>query len=143
MGDTLFWIVVLLGGMVWFILRRSRLMQLLRDGSRPEAWAWPEYLPPELDPAERDPAPCAVLTVADGKLAAAEADVVFFREQQDRLFSLLDVAEAERDGSPYGSKSWQTWQRKVITLEGQIHTTQRKLDKAKLDAAILTERLAG
>ena len=67
------------------------------------------------------------------RMASAESELAFNREQRDRLFKLLDIEERERDGAISESATWQKHQRKVISLENQIHTVQKRIDKAQAD----------
>lgn len=67
------------------------------------------------------------------RMASAESELAFNREQRDRLFKLLDIEERERDGAIPESATWQKHQRKVISLENQIHTVQKRIDKAQAD----------
>lgn len=70
---------------------------------------------------------------AEEKLHAAEAEEAFCREQINRLFKLLDIAELERDSLISGTTEWKKRQKEVISLDNQIHTLQKRLDKAMMD----------
>ena len=76
------------------------------------------------------------------RMAKAEAEIGFNREQRDRLFSLLDIAERERDNAIPESATWQKAQQKVISLENRIHTAQSKIDKALMDRQFCEAKLA-
>ncbi len=76
------------------------------------------------------------------RMATAESELAFNREQRERLFSLLDIEELERDASIPGGKEWQKHQKKVISLENQIHTVQKRIDKAHMDKAFCEKQMA-
>lgn len=78
----------------------------------------------------------------DNRLAIAESEIAFNREQIERLFKLQEMELTERDACTYGSSEWQKHERKVITLEGQIHTLQKRIDKAKADKRFCESKLA-
>ena len=74
-----------------------------------------------------------MLMKLDHRLAQAESEIAFNREQRERIFSLLEIEEAERDACIHGSTAWQKHQRKVISLENQVHTVQKRIDKAQAE----------
>lgn len=78
----------------------------------------------------------------EARLAAAESEIAYNQEQRDRLFELLDIEELERDSAIRGSNTWQKHHRKVISLESQIHTVQKRIDKAKADKKLCESKLA-
>ena len=75
------------------------------------------------------------------RMASAESELAFNREQRERLFTLLDIEELERDASIHGGKEWQKHQKKVISLENQIHTVQKRIDKAHADKAFCEKQM--
>jgi hypothetical protein len=75
------------------------------------------------------------------RMATAESEIAFNREQRERLFSLLDIEEMERDASIPGGKEWQKHQKKVISLENKIHTVQKRIDKAQMDKAFCEKQM--
>ena len=75
------------------------------------------------------------------RMATAESEIAFNREQRERLFSLLDIEERERDAAIEGSATWQKHQKKVISLENQIHTVQKRIDKAHMDKAFCEKQM--
>ena len=83
--------------------------------------------------AERLEKQAEKLEKLERRMAAAEVELSFNREQRDRLMELLDLEELARDSSIKGSTEWQKHQRKVISLEGQLHTVQKRIDKAQWD----------
>lgn len=76
------------------------------------------------------------------RMASAESELAFNREQRDRLFKLLDIEERERDGAIPESATWQKHQRKVIILENQIHTVQKRIDKAQADRLFCEKQIS-
>ena len=78
----------------------------------------------------------------DHRLASAESEIAFNREQIERLFKLQEMELTERDACTYGSSEWQKHERKVITLEGQIHTLQKRIDRAKADKRFCESKMA-
>lgn len=76
------------------------------------------------------------------RMATAESELAFNREQRDRLFKLLDIEERERDGAIPESATWQKHQRKVISLENQIHTVQKRIDKAQADRLFCEKQMS-
>lgn len=83
-----------------------------------------------------------MLLKLDQKLAVAEREIEFNREQRERLWKLLEIEELERDSSISGSTAWQKHQRKVIALENQIHTVQKRIDKAQLDKVFCEKKMS-
>ena len=76
------------------------------------------------------------------RMASAESELAFNREQRERLFKLLDIEERERDAAIEGSRTWQAHHKKVISLENQIHTVQKRIDKAHMDKAYCESKMA-
>ena len=68
-------------------------------------------------------------------------EIAFNREQRERLFALLDIEERERDAAIEGSSTWQKHQRKVISLENQIHTVQKRIDKAQMSNQVCKKKM--
>lgn len=83
-----------------------------------------------------------MLMKLDHRLASAESEIAFNREQRERIFSLLEIEEAERDACIKGSSAWQKHQAKVISLESKVHTVQKRIDKAKADKRYCESKLA-
>ena len=55
---------------------------------------------------------------------------------------LLDIEERERDAAIEGSRTWQAHHKKVISLENQIHTVQKRIDKAHMDKAYCESKMS-
>lgn len=83
-----------------------------------------------------------MLMKLDHRLASAESEIAFNREQIERLFKLQEFELSARDACSYGSSDWQKHEKKVISLEGQIHTIQKRIDKAKADKRYCESKLA-
>ena len=83
-----------------------------------------------------------MLMKLDHRLAQAESEIAFNREQRERIFSLLEIEEAERDACIRGSSAWQKHQAKVISLESKVHTVQKRIDKAQADKRYCESKLA-
>lgn len=75
------------------------------------------------------------------KLSLAIDDLAFCEEQHKRLQGLLKFEKLELEASSYGGKEWAKHQRKVVALENQCRTIQRKIDNAKMDIAFCEQRL--
>lgn len=83
-----------------------------------------------------------MLMKLDAKLAIAEREIAFNREQRERLWQLLEIEQTYRDSAIPDSATWQKHQRKVISLENQIHTVQKRIDKAQLDKAFCERKMS-
>ena len=83
-----------------------------------------------------------MLMKLDHRLASAESEIAFNREQIERLFKLQEFEVSARDACSYGSADWQKHEKKVISLENQIHTIQKRIDKAKADKRYCESKLA-
>lgn len=83
-----------------------------------------------------------MLMKLDHRLASAESEIAFNREQIERIFKLQEFEISARDACSYGSADWQKHERKVISLENQIHTIQKRIDKAKADKRYCESKLA-
>lgn len=75
------------------------------------------------------------------KLSLAIDDLAFCEEQHKRLQELLKFEKLEMEASSYGGKEWAKHQRKVVALENQCRTIQRKIDNAKMDITFCEQRL--
>lgn len=83
-----------------------------------------------------------MLMKLDHRIATAEREIAFNREQRERLWKLLEIEELERDSSIEGSTVWQKHHKKVISLENQIHTVQKRIDKAHMDKAFCEKKMS-
>ena len=83
-----------------------------------------------------------MLMKLDHRLASAESEIAFNREQIERLFKLQEFEVSARDTCSYGSVEWQKHEKKVISFENQIHTIQKRIDKAKADKRYCESKLA-
>ena len=76
------------------------------------------------------------------RMASAEVELEFNRDKRDKLFELLELEELERDSCTKGSSFWQKHQKKVMALENQLHTVQKRIDKAQWDKAMCESKLS-
>ena len=83
-----------------------------------------------------------MLMKLDHRLASAESEIAFNREQIERIFKLQEFEISARDACSYGSADWQKHEKKVISFENQIHTIQKRIDKAKADKRFCESKLA-
>lgn len=74
----------------------------------------------------------AEIAKLEQRIGLAENDIAFYREQRERLFKLLDIAEKEQSSFTPDCDTWQKYQRKIITLNNQIYSAQKKIDKAQI-----------
>lgn len=65
------------------------------------------------------------------KMAQAEADIAHWNEQANALYALLDVEQERQMRAAPGSKTDIQCQKRIITLNNQIHTAETRLNKAK------------
>lgn len=82
-----------------------------------------------------------MLLKLDERLATAEREIAFNKEQRERLYSLLKIEKLELSSAIGGSNTWQKHQRKVIALENQLHTVQKRLDKANAEKRFCKSKL--
>lgn len=76
------------------------------------------------------------------RIATADNEISFNREQRERLWKLLEHEQAELDKAENGTSAWVKHQKKVIALENQIHTVQSRIDKNQL-AKLNAKRVIG
>lgn len=67
------------------------------------------------------------------KMSLLEDEMRFNEHQRGSVSKLLNIAEEERDCLIKGSKEWQRAHKKVIALENQYHTYDKRLKKAMSD----------
>lgn len=65
------------------------------------------------------------------KMEEAQNDIENWKEELGQYFALLDIAELNLAGTLNGSKEQEKYQRKVITLNKQIHATEKRIRKAQ------------
>lgn len=63
------------------------------------------------------------------KIKQAEQDLVFLESRHNRLLELIAYTEKQLETVPYFSKNWEKIQRKIITLENQLRTVDKKREK--------------
>ena len=76
------------------------------------------------------------------RISAAEAELSFNREQRERLFKLLKVEENQISNYDEGSEEWKKHQQKIIRIESQIHSVQKRIDKAQFSKYTAEKQLA-
>lgn len=76
------------------------------------------------------------------RLTIAEGEIAFNREQRERLFKLLEIEQKEQEGTTEGSREWAKSQKKIISLENQIHTVQKRIDKSKMEKVFCESRIS-
>ena len=67
------------------------------------------------------------------RIAQAEADIEAWRERVSSLYAIMDLVAAQQAQATPGSADDERAQRKIIALQDQIHTTERKIAKAEYD----------
>lgn len=65
------------------------------------------------------------------KMAEAQEDVEHWKAHLAQLYALLDIAELNLAGTLNGSREQEKYQRKVITLNNQIHAAEKRISKAQ------------
>ena len=65
------------------------------------------------------------------RMTQAEADIDHWTEQVGNLYALLDLEQTEQAGALAGSKTDIKCQKRIITLNNQIHMAEQRLAKAK------------
>lgn len=76
------------------------------------------------------------------QIEQATADITAEQNRLSQLFALLDIAEATQAAAEPGSKADEQAQRKIMTLENQIHTTEKRIAKAQFTKAAAEKKLA-
>lgn len=76
------------------------------------------------------------------RISDAEAELSFNRDQRDRLFKLLKVEENQISDCDEGSEEWKKHQQKIIRIESQIHSVQKRIDKAQFSKYTAEKQLA-
>lgn len=64
------------------------------------------------------------------KIKQAQNDYDFLESRHNRLLELIAYTEKQLEAVPYFSKDWEKIQRKIITLENQLRTVDKKREKA-------------
>ena len=67
------------------------------------------------------------------KLNQALADIEAGKVRLAQLYALLDIAENNRAGAVPGSSADVRYQRQIITITNQIHSTEKRIAKAEFD----------
>ena len=64
------------------------------------------------------------------KIKQAEQDLEFLESRHNRLLELITYTEKQIELVPYFGKDWEKLQRKIISLENQLRTVDKKREKA-------------
>ena len=67
----------------------------------------------------------------EDRMAQAESDIAHWSETVASLYALLDIELAEQAGAMPGSKTDVKCQKRIITLNNQIHAAETRVNKAK------------
>lgn len=69
-------------------------------------------------------------TAKNEKIKQAEQDLIFLESRHNRLLELIAYTEKQIELVPYFSSEWEKLQRKIISLENQLRTVDKKREKA-------------
>ena len=75
-------------------------------------------------------------------LAQATADIDFLQDRTADLYAQLDYQLLMQAGTVPGSKQFEKYQSKIVTLKNQIHTAENKLSKAEWNRDTAQRKLA-
>lgn len=75
------------------------------------------------------------------RMSQAEADINHWTQQIQNLYALLDIEYKNQYEAAPGSKADITSQKRIITLNNQIHTAETKLSKARHVKATAKQQL--
>lgn len=75
------------------------------------------------------------------RLSTAESDIAHWNEQIAALYAILDMEQLELAGTVNGSKEQMKHQKKIITLNNQIHAAENRLNKAKFEKSFCEDKL--
>ena len=75
-------------------------------------------------------------------LSQATADIDFLQDRTADLYAQLDYQLLLQAGTVPGSKQFEKYQSKIVTLKNQIHTAENKLSKAQWNRDTAQRKLA-
>ena len=75
-------------------------------------------------------------------LQQATADIDFLQERSAELYAQLDYQLLLQAGTVPGSKQFEKYQSKIVTLHNQIHTAESKLSRAQYQRDTAQRKLA-
>lgn len=78
---------------------------------------------------------------AEQTIAQTTADIDFLRDRIAQLDTLLDLEKLEQVGAIPGSKTDIKCQKRIMTLENQIHSAEQRLSKAQYNRANAQRKL--
>ena len=82
------------------------------------------------------------LAALEHRVTLAESDIAADNERVAGLYALMDLAAARQAQAVPGSKEDEAEQRKIISLQRQIHTAEKRIAKAEYDRDSALRRLA-
>lgn len=85
----------------------------------------------------------AQLAALNFRISQAEADIAAGEERIAALYGLMDIAAAAQHKAEPGSRQDEQAQRKIISLQNQIHTTEKRIAKAQFDRETAQRKQAG
>lgn len=84
----------------------------------------------------------AQIAALEFKMTQAEADIAAESERISALYALLDLAAADQAAAIPGSKADERAQRKIISLNAQIHAAEKRKAKAEFTKQTAQQKLA-
>ena len=75
-------------------------------------------------------------------LAQATADIDFLQDRTADLYAQLDYQLLLQAGTVPGSKQFEKYQSKIVTLKNQIHAAENKLSRAQYQQAQAQQKLS-
>lgn len=82
------------------------------------------------------------LAALEHRVTLAESDIAADNERVAGLYALMDLAAARQAQAVPGSKEDEVEQRKIISLQRQIHAAEKRIAKAEYDRDSALRRLA-
>lgn len=79
---------------------------------------------------------------AEQTIKQTTADIDFLRDRIAQLDTLLDLEKLEQAGAIPGSKTDIKCQKRIMTLENQIHTAEMRMSKAQFNRRQTQEKLS-
>ena len=76
------------------------------------------------------------------QIEEAAHDIESAKNRINQLYALLDIAEANQAGAVPGSKADESAQRKIISIESQIHAAEKRLRAAEYKKQTAETKLA-
>jgi len=70
------------------------------------------------------------------------ADIAFLEERSAELYAQLDFVLLQQSATTPGSKEFERYQSKIVTLHNQIHSTENRLSKAQFNRTQAQRKLS-